>query len=206
VTDRSGGRSARPFGLFTPSSPRPGETILTYRNFQGRVLRNITSVADSLDRALRRGERSVVVADTSLVWSHLPPTTTVRLGTLDGLISSGRLGIIQDRRLRSALGAWGNELAELSEEEITLRELAYGDLDRVLRVRVNTWDLWTKGDSVFFGTLSPESQARVRRIPADTEILGIFSVRYSILSHAMDEFDTLMEEVDSILALVEQSL
>ena len=182
------------------------ENVLFYRSIQERILTSVTSVVDSLDSALSRGEAFVELPDTALSWAYIPPTTTVSLGTLDGLIGSGRLGIVRDRRLRSALGSWGMELAELAEEETDSRNLAYGDLDRTLRVRMNTNGLWAAANRLHDGTLSAAAQNASRSVPVDTEVLGVFHLRQSILFHAIDEFDPLVAAVDTILELIEGSL
>jgi hypothetical protein len=182
------------------------ESILTYRTNQERILQGVSAVADSLNGALLRGEGLVVVEDTALALAYIPPTTTVGLGTLQGLIASGRLGLIRDRRLRSALGSWGIELAELAEEETDSRALAYGDLDRTLRARMNTYGLWSIGETLFLGTVTPELAEAVRPIPVDTEMLGVFHLRQSLLTHGIDEFEALVGAVDSVLVLIEGSL
>jgi len=182
------------------------ETIERYRSIQQRILVSLGSVTDSLDLAVERGDNAVSVPDTALAWAYVPPTTSVSLGTLGSLLSSGRLGLLQDRELRSALGSWGHELAELTEEEVDARVLAFGDLDRTLRVRVNTHGLWAMGDSLIWGSLSEEASAGVRTIPVDTELLGVFQLRTDISRHAVDEFPPLLEAVDRIIRLIDQSL
>lgn len=173
---------------------------------QGRILTAVTAVADSLNQALEDGRRAIVLPDTMLALAYIPPTTSLGLGTLQGMIGSGRLGIIQNRALRGRLGAWGVELDELREEELDSRELAYGDLDRTLRARMNTYGLWAAGDSIFKEVLSVEGRARSREVPVDTEVLGVFHLRTSLLSHGVEEFDPLLVAVDSILALIETNL
>jgi len=182
------------------------ETIRFYRSSQERILAGVTLVSDSLHRALERGSNSVTVPDTALALAHIPPTTSVSLGTLSGLISSGRLGIIQDRELRAALGSWGNELAELTEEETDSRALAFGDLDRVLRARISTYGLWALGSRLVGDSVRSQDHATVRSIPVDTEVIGVFQLRESILAHAIDEFDPLLQAVDSILGLIDDAL
>jgi len=182
------------------------ETIERYRSIQVRMLGSVSSVADSLDLAMRRGDRAVSVPDTAVAWAYVPPTTSVSLGTLAGLVSSGRLGLLEDRELRSALGSWGHELAELTEEEVDARTLAFGDLDRTLRARINTHGLWAMGDSLIWGSLSAEAAAGIRTIPVDTEVLGVFQLRTDISRHAVDEFAPLLEAVDRILRLIDRSL
>ena len=58
------------------------------------------------------------------------------------------MGILQSRELRTALGSWGIELAELAEEETDSRALSHGDLDRTLRARIITRGLWEIGDAL----------------------------------------------------------
>ena len=181
------------------------ENILFYRSLQERILTSVTSISDSLNAAVIRGATSIMLADTALAWAYIPPTTTVSLGTLQGLIASGRLGIIRDRRLRSALGSWGVELAELAEEEIASRDLAFQDMDRVLRARMSTHGLWATAERLNSGELSEEGRLARRPVPVDTEMLGVFHLRQNILSHAIDEFDPLIEEVDGILELIAAS-
>jgi len=178
------------------------ESIEFYRSIEERILHAVSSVVDSLDAAQRRGSTSVVLPDTALGLAYIPPTTSVRLGTLEGLIASGRLDIIEDPELRTALALWGSTLDELVEEEVTLRQLAYGEMDRELREEMNTNGLWEAGNIVTLDL--PEDVLRATRsVPASTEILGVFHLRRSVLTHAMDEFEELIDEVDHIMTLIE---
>lgn len=181
------------------------ESIVRYRSLQERILQSVSAVADSLHGAYHQGRPQVTLPDTALGWAFIPPTTTVSLGTLQGLIGAGRLGLIRDPELRAALGGWGTTLAELSEEEIDSRDFAHGDLNRALRARVDTYGLWSTASRLFNGTLDPEGMAAARVLPVDTEILGAFELRADLLRHTIDEFEPLMEEVDSILAGIDRS-
>lgn len=182
------------------------ESILFYRTLQERILVSVASVQDSLSAGMARGDRAVTVRDTALAWAYIPPTTSVTLSTLDGLVASGRLGIVREPRLRAALGSWGSALAELQEEEEASRTLVYGDMDRVLRARINTSGLWSTANLLFRDELDREAWTRMRPLPADTETLGVFHLRRALLYHTIEEFDPLVGEVDSILLLIRQSL
>lgn len=181
------------------------DNIEFYEGLQVRILKSVSAVTDSLDLALRRGDDSIALPDTALGWAYIPPTTTVSLGTLEGLIASGRLGIIRDRRLRTALASWGTELAELSEEELDSRALAYGALDQVLRERTSTYGLWSTAERLFDGSLEEREMKATREIPVDTEVLGVFHLRESILEHGVDEFEPLLAKVDTILSFIDES-
>lgn len=181
------------------------ETIVRYRGNHERILGSVSAIDDSLDRAYRRGVSTIPVTDTSLALAYIPPTTNVSLGTLDGLLASGRLGIIRDRRLRGALASWGAQLAELSEEEEDSRDLVLGDFDRAIRAGTNTHGLWPIAESLFTGEMPADVRRPSRAIRVDRETIGVFQLRSWLLSHSLDEFEPLLAEVDTILALIERS-
>ena len=180
-----------------------GLRVDSYRRIQERILHAVGSVTDSLDAAVVRGDRTIIVADTALGLAYIPPTTTLSLGTLQGLLASGRLGIIRDPELRTALAAWGAGLEELNEEEEDLRDLAFGEMDRVLRGVMVTNGLWQSGNDLLDGTLDDEALRAVRALPATTEVLGVFHLRRSLLIHAIREFDELEQEIQDIMDLIE---
>jgi hypothetical protein len=182
------------------------ETITAYRSYQERILTSVGAISDSLHQALASGARQTTVADTALALARVPPTTSVQFGSLESLVASGRLGIIQDRELRSALGGWGVELAELSEDEEMTRAHVFGDLDRALRREVDTYDLWPIADELFGGPESGLALGAPVTLPADTDLAGAFHLRYSLLAHAVDEFPPLVEAVDDILRRIDASL
>lgn len=185
---------------------RAREGIEFYRSLQERILVSVSSVKDSLAAAHARGSTRVVLPDTAVAWAYIPPTTSVTLSTLEGLVASGRLGIIRSPELRGTLAAWGSELAELVEEEETSRALVYGDLDRTLRTRINTDGLWRTANLVFADALEAEASGRTRALPVDTEILGVYHLREGLLLHTIEEFEPLVAQVDRILELIRSSL
>ena len=181
------------------------ENIVFYRSLQERILGSVAAASDSINAALGRGDAEIVLPDTLLGWAYIPPTTTVELGTLEGLVSSGRLGIIRNRELRSELATWGLELAELTEEEVDSRELTYGDFDRTLRARMSTYGLAAAAEKLFEGDMAPDEMSSARAVPVDTEMLGVFHLRENLLSHTLTEFDVLFAALDSIVVLIEAS-
>jgi len=55
---------------------------------------------------------------TLWAWHTYDPAT----GTLNSLIASGQLGLIQDDSLRAALASWPDRVADLNEDEVTMRD------------------------------------------------------------------------------------
>ncbi len=170
-----------------------------------RIRISVGSTLDALTDALREGVRTVSIRDTALAWAYIPPTTQLNMGTLDGLVASGRMGIIRNPDLRAALASWGGLLAELTEEEVGSRDYVWFQMDAVMRTRMDVTPFRNLGDSVFEGTLSPEEMMRESQVPVDSEVAGVFASRFQIVDHAIDEFEPLFEEVSRILELIEES-
>ena len=71
-----------------------------------RIERDLTTILDALGRAERAGAASAPVADTTLAWALVPTTTQFSQGVLDGMLRTGRLQLVRDRELRTALAEW----------------------------------------------------------------------------------------------------
>ena len=182
------------------------ETILAYRSLHERVLVSVAAVSDSLNASLadRRGE--VIVPDTALALSLMQGTTSVQLGTLQGLIVSGRLGIVSDPELQAALGAWGASLAEVTEEEEAARRLVYEELDRALRTRTNATGLWRTASQMVSGEVTSLQGEREVPLSVDTDLAGLYELREAFLVYMISEFPDLLGDVDLILARIDASL
>ena len=171
-----------------------------------RILNSIQVVSESVTGASRAGARTVVLSDTALALVFIPPTTQLVLGTLDGLVASARLGIIRDPDLRSALAAWGNNLAELTEEEWSSRELVLTDLDRVFRERVDVSPFRNLGLVMVRGLLGVRAAAGTSTVPVDTEVIGVLGTRVQLQDHlVIDEFEPVFAEIEQILDLILQN-
>lgn len=166
-----------------------------------RILHSVTFVREELDKAVRDGAPFVVLPDTALALLYIPPTTQLRLGTLDGLVGSAHLGVIRDGELRSTLAAWGSTLDELTEEEWASRQYVNTELDRAFRARMNVNPFrWVLSE-----TLDAEKSVATSRVPADVEILGVVASRYALLDHGIDEFPPVLAELDRLLELIARS-
>ena len=183
------------------------EELQTQLDLHRRIWGSVEYVRVSLAEGLRDGVSTVAVPDTALGWVFIPPTTQLVLGTLNGLVGSARLGIIQDAELRGALAAWGNSLAELTEEEWSVREFVLSDLDRVFRARMNVDPFRDIGLGVIRGTLTPEELGTRSMVPVDTEMLGVVVTRFMIQDHLLfEESDPVLAEIDHLLSLIDQRL
>jgi hypothetical protein len=163
-----------------------------------RILHSVGFVRGELDRAIADGSAFVALPDTALALLYIPPTTQLRLGTLDGLVGSAHLGVIRDAELRASLASWGTTLDELTEEEWASREYVNTELDRAFRARMNVNPFrWILGE-----TLDAELPGTSSSVPADVEILGVVATRYALLAHGIDEFPPVFDELDRLLDLI----
>lgn len=180
--------------------------IERYRGLQERVMNSTESVLEAVRDGLNRGAATVTLADSTLGLTFIPPTLSVSLGTLNGLTSGGRLDIIENRDLRTALGSWGAELEELAEEEEFLRDYVLTEMDQALRGRLDMGPILEIVDRLTSdaqpGTLE---SVPLTRLPIDADLLGIYNSRHNWLRHALDEYPPLLAEVDRILELIETS-
>lgn len=183
------------------------ERIERYRGLQLRVMHSTESILGAIRGGLNRGERNVTVADSTLGMTLIPPTVSVSLGTLNGLTSGGRLDIIEDIELRTALGSWGAEFEELAEEEQFLRDYVLDDMDDALRGRLDMGPILEIVDRLTVDDALPNAGEAVplTALPIDADLLGIYNSRHNWLRHALDEYPPVLDEVDRILALIEAS-
>jgi len=171
-----------------------------------RILKSTQLVTASVSAAYQAGSTTVVLPDTALALLYIPPTTQLVLGTLDGVVASSRLGVISDPDLRSGLAAWGDNLAELTEEEWSSRELVLTDLDRVFRERMDVSPFRNLGLAIVREVLEAPAAARTSTVPVDTEMVGVLGTRLQLQDHLVnDEFEPVFAEIDHLLDLIGQS-
>ena len=70
-------------------------------------------------------------ASLFLIALSVNPTYGPVRGTVDALISSGRLGILRNREIRNAVASWGAEVDDATEEEIQQTDLVFTFRERV---------------------------------------------------------------------------
>jgi hypothetical protein len=171
-----------------------------------RIEGSVRSTLSALKRGLEEEAAFVSVPDTALGWAYIPPTTQLSMGTLTGLLGAGRLGVIRDRELRAALAGWEGLLDELTEEEERSADYVLSHLGPVLRERMDVTPFRSIVGPLFEGTLSETQRARESRVPVDFETVGVFAGRLQILTHGIEEFAPVQEEVERILGLIRSSL
>ena len=182
------------------------DNVIFYQSLNQRVLNSTALIVEALDQALESGELMTIIPDSALAITLIPPTTSVNLGTLSGLISSGRLGIIQNLDLRGQLGSWGVTLEELGEEEIASRRLVNEELFQALSAKINIHGIWDQVNALIGmspGQVDPPSSIN---LPVDKELMGLYELRWNILRHTRIEFGHLLVSIDAIIQELEKTL
>ncbi len=182
------------------------EQLAFYLGAHERIAGAAGGLGALVRRALAAGEPAVVVPDSALALVYIPPTFNPMLGTLDGLLASGRLGLLRDPELRRSLAAWEGRLREGTEEEDKAVDFVFHQMDPVLRSRVDVSGALELVEGIFSDTLAPARLSRASRLPVDTEVAGIFAFRRQIEAHGIEDLEDVLSEIDRILALLEASL
>jgi hypothetical protein len=124
-------------------------------------------------------------------------STRIDTGALDGVLGSGRLGLISDQRVRSRLGAWPAALDELREEEDGARSFVEAVL-LVVTPHIPAPGTF-RGDTEPF----PESAAPFLR---STEGRNLAAVRAQIETQAVRDGQRLLALLENLLGLLQDDL
>ena len=164
-------------------------------------LRGITSNLEELTNKLSSvSEGTEVTVFDRYFWSVrqggiADPST----GTLDAMISSGNLGLLQNESLRSALSDWSAMLDEVQADQQTLRNFTAGELIPYLG---------TLGDfSSLVLARSNESDAPDNQRTVQSTGRLRTSVAYKLLMSrvALAKLETLVTRTESIIDLLKRS-
>ena len=200
-----------------------GTQLDYYLLFHEVTLVSLETILDALREAGGTGSFEVEVPTLDLGRTLIGPTFDPRTGTLDGLLHSGKGGILRSDELQKTLSGWPGLLAEAKEEETRIDRLLMDQLEPTLRKNSDSFEahlllveVQEEGCSnVLVGrdcedmekeADSPPEWAGTSTLPVNSEILGLFASRFQILSHAVDQFGEVRAEIDTILVQVEESL
>jgi hypothetical protein len=138
-----------------------------------------------------------------------PQTSDVANGTLEALLSSGRLDIVENRELRAQLAGWKSAISEVWDDQEIHSKLVF-----------ETFIPYFVAEGIPAGTLisqwQPEWSAPVTAIRDDAEVVGqiladhsmlvLAQLRYGYKLHTAEEFEIVIANVDAILRNIDASL
>lgn len=169
-----------------------------------RVEDALATTLESLQRAKVSGAPSASVPDRTLAWALVPTTTQLSQGTLRGTLLTGRLGLVRDVELRTALSEWDGVLGDVTEDEVNARSILVEQVEPTLRGRMDISAFRRYG--LLFDPASPPLPESSSEIPVDDETIGVFATRLYWQQHVIREFEGPKAEARRIAGLIERAL
>ena len=144
------------------------------------------------------GSERVSVPDTMISLMLQAPTFEAATPVLEGLVLSGRLEIIQDRGVLSAIAEWDRGLTQVTEAQLAARQEANMQLRSILVARGNMRQVLTTRRSG--AALDGETVLLL-----DDELEGHVASRLDRLRGSLNALDALERYADNVLGAIEQA-
>lgn len=165
---------------------------LAYTRRDVQTLENIVTLIES-----NQSDNANSIVRETFIEMTTPATTDLRNGTLNALLSSGRLEILQSKKLRTLLASWDGVMREVWDDQANNAKMV-SDLFIPYFIQEN-YPLFSIGES------SGDS-VDTDRILADTTFLTLVKLRRETKSHLVGELEQAVSEATSIIEEVEISL
>ena len=143
-------------------------------------------------RAHKGPEETLAVPNEVLVDITSTPTFDATTPVLDGLVLSGRLDIIEDRNVLSAITEWNRWVTQALEIELLARDFLTNQLYPALAERGNL------GGIVAEENLDSQISMRV-----DDEISGLVAYRVRLTALALSNLSSLRDAADGVLDAID---
>jgi len=155
------------------------------------------------------GEEAGPIVDAALLVLLTPMTSDLGSGTLDALLSSGRIEILANRMLRAKLAAWEGVISEVWDDQalnakaIFEIHIPYFVTENIpagaaMREWYDDWPLPPRPPS--------DDPDLVSRLLSDEKLRGMVEIRYGYKRHTTDEFEVAVDAVNAILAEIDSSI
>jgi len=173
-------------------------------------LLDLKTFEDFLGAAGNSGvERAGPIVDATLIALLNPPTSDVGNGTLDALLSSGRIEILTNKTLRAKLAAWEGVMAEVRDDQVLHVKSVYEihipyfvTKNIPAGVALHKWyDEWTLPR-----TMPSDDPELVPRLLGDENLRVMIEISYGYKRHLTEEFDIAIAEASAILAEIDSSI
>ena len=149
------------------------------------------------------------IVEATLLEMLNPQTSDVGNGTLEALLSSGRLDILEDRELRGQLAGWKGVISEVWDDQASHSKMVFETfIPYFVEERIPAGVLirqWQKEWAAPVTALG-EDPDLVARVLADERMRVLAQFRYGYKLHTAEEFDIVIAAVDALLANIEASL
>lgn len=168
-----------------------------------RIDADVVYLIGTLDAAARDGATQARVLDRRAAWALVGTTTQLSQGELRGMLSSGRLTLVRDDALRTALADWDSVLADATEDEVLSRTLVADQVEPLL------WRLTDARPFRDYARLleapADPQHGSTSDWPVDRELRGALATRHFWLQHTIREFEGPTREAERIVRLIDAS-
>jgi hypothetical protein len=173
-------------------------------------LTNLKTLEDFLGAAGSSGaEKAGPIIDATLLALLSPATSDIGSGTLDALLSSGRIEILTNKSLRAKLAAWEGVMGEVWDDQALHVKAVYEihipyflseniPAGTAMRQWYDEWPLPPR--------LPSDDPDMVSRLLGDESLRGMVEINYGYKRHLTEEFDNALAAVNAILAEVDSSI
>jgi hypothetical protein len=162
---------------------------------------DVAYVIDALDAAARDGATHAKVLDQRMAWALVATTTQLSQGELKGTLSSGRLPLIRNDELRTALADWDSVLDDATEDEVQARILVADQIEpllwRVMDARA------IRNYQILRAPPADPQRGATSELPVDPELRGALATRRYWLQHIISEFEGPTHEAERIIRLID---
>jgi len=173
-------------------------------------LQNVQALEDFLDATGDSGvEEAGPIVDAALLVLLTPMTSDLGSGTLDALLSSGRIEILTNRTLRAKLAGWEGIIGEVWDDQALNVKAVYEiHIPYFLTENIPAGAAMHQWYDEWPMPLRPPSDDpdMVSRLLRDEKLRALVDIRYGYKRHTTDEFDTAIAAVNAILAEIDSSI
>ena len=154
-------------------------------------------------------EKAGPIVDAALLALLNPMTSDLGSGTLDALLSSGRIEILTNRTLRAKLAGWEGIIGEVWDDQALNVKAVYEiHIPYFLTENIPAGAAMHQWADEWPMPLRPPSDDpdMVSRLLRDEKLRAMVEIRYGYKRHTTDEFDTAIAAVNAILAEIDSSI
>lgn len=173
-------------------------------------LLDVKTFEDFLNAAGNSGaEKAGLTVDATLTALLNPSTSDVGNGTLDALLSSGRIEILTNKTLRAKLAAWEGVMGEVRDDQVLNVKSVYEihipyfvTKNIPAGVAMHQWyDEWPLPRR-----MPSDDPEMTPRLLGDENLRVMVEICYGYKRHLTEEFDIAIAEVNAILAEIDSSI
>ncbi len=149
------------------------------------------------------------ILDVALLSLVSPSTTDIGNGTLDALLNSGSVEILQSRKLRAKLAAWPGVISEVWDDQANGAKMVF-EIHIPYFISENVpagaaMSQWYSDWPIPVQSMSSDPDA-ITRLLDDPKFRVLVEIRYGFLRHLTDEFEAAILAAEEIVSEIDESI